>query len=258
MNTARPARSVVVGIDGSQTAIRAAQWAIDEVVNRKVPLRLVHVTPNQIEPSTRASADNERVDLEYGQTVLRIATAAVGATAQPIDVETAILRGDPAAALIAESGYADTVCVGSVGIEGLARAPLGSTATKLALAAKCPVAIIRPYHSAPEPECDWIVFPLNGSADNDHVVSRALEEARLRHAPAFAVGGAHEEIAAWSGRYPGVRIWPGFTRNGVASFLARNAKRIQLVVIGGSDAEQISQLVDPHGTPRCSVLVVHT
>ena len=36
-----PQRSVVVGIDGSQAAIQAAEWAVDEAVSREVPLRLV-------------------------------------------------------------------------------------------------------------------------------------------------------------------------------------------------------------------------
>ncbi len=40
-NTPQP--SVVVGIDGSQAAIQAAEWAVDEAVSREVPLRLVEV-----------------------------------------------------------------------------------------------------------------------------------------------------------------------------------------------------------------------
>lgn len=42
---------VVVGIDGSQAAIGAAEWAIDEAVTREVPLRLVAVIPQQAEPA---------------------------------------------------------------------------------------------------------------------------------------------------------------------------------------------------------------
>jgi nucleotide-binding universal stress UspA family protein len=34
---------IVVGIDGSQAAIQAAEWAVDEAVSREVPLRLVEV-----------------------------------------------------------------------------------------------------------------------------------------------------------------------------------------------------------------------
>ena len=34
--------AVVVGIDGSRTAIDAALWAVDEAVSRDIPLRLVY------------------------------------------------------------------------------------------------------------------------------------------------------------------------------------------------------------------------
>lgn len=44
MNDTDTKSSVVVGIDGSDTAIEAALWAIDEAVSRSVPLRLVCVT----------------------------------------------------------------------------------------------------------------------------------------------------------------------------------------------------------------------
>jgi nucleotide-binding universal stress UspA family protein len=55
-NTPKP--SVVVGIDGSQAAIRAAEWAVDEAVSREVPLRLVEVIAEQVEPAPFASVGN--------------------------------------------------------------------------------------------------------------------------------------------------------------------------------------------------------
>jgi nucleotide-binding universal stress UspA family protein len=52
-----PQRSVVVGIDGSQAAIQAAEWAVDEAVSREVPLRLVEVIAERVEPApSRQSA----------------------------------------------------------------------------------------------------------------------------------------------------------------------------------------------------------
>ena len=62
-----PKTSVVVGIDGSQAAIQAAEWAVDEAVSREVPLRLIHVIPEQVEPATIVSVDNERMELESGR-----------------------------------------------------------------------------------------------------------------------------------------------------------------------------------------------
>jgi nucleotide-binding universal stress UspA family protein len=41
------AKSVVVGINGSQAAVNAAKWAIDEALSRQMPLRLVYVIPRQ-------------------------------------------------------------------------------------------------------------------------------------------------------------------------------------------------------------------
>ena len=37
-----PPKSVVVGIDGSQAAVRAARWAVDEVAGTATPLRLLY------------------------------------------------------------------------------------------------------------------------------------------------------------------------------------------------------------------------
>ena len=34
--------AVVVGVDGSTAALRAALWAVDEAVSRDIPLRLMH------------------------------------------------------------------------------------------------------------------------------------------------------------------------------------------------------------------------
>jgi len=36
-----PPTAVVVGIDGSKAAVRAALWAIDDAVDRDIPLRLI-------------------------------------------------------------------------------------------------------------------------------------------------------------------------------------------------------------------------
>src|ERR1700730_755035 len=99
-NTPQP--SVVVGIDGSQAAIQAAEWAVDEAVSREVPLRLVEVIPQQAAPAPFASVGNVGMEVEYAEAALRIAAAAVAAAGKPVKVETAILQGDSAATLIAE------------------------------------------------------------------------------------------------------------------------------------------------------------
>ena len=191
-NTPQP--SVVVGIDGSQAAIQAAEWAVDEAVSREVPLRLVEVIAEQVEPAPFASVGNVQMEVEYAETALRIAAAAVAAAGKPVKVETAILRGDPATALIAESRNAEMVCVGSTGIGRFAKALLGSTVAELAEAAHCPVAIIRTQQSRPKPDSALIVVAVNDSPGNDDVVEQAMVEAQLRHAPVLALGVWRDDL----------------------------------------------------------------
>ncbi len=268
-----PPLPIVVGIDGSQGAIRAAEWAIDEAVSRDVPLRLVAVIPKQAEPAPLESVGNVRMELEYAETALRVASAAVTANAHPVKVETAVLRGDNASALITESLDAEMICVGSVGIGHVARAILGSTAADLAEGAHCPVAIIRSGQHRPKPDSPLIVVAVNDSPGNDDVVECAVKEAQLRNAPVLALGVwrqdrgemRHDEldrrVRAWQQRYPDVQFHAIATRTGIADYLDVSDSRIQLAVIGGVDTDQVTNLVGPHSHPilghaECSVLVV--
>src|ERR1700739_1702336 len=274
MTDTQSLKSIVVGIDGSQTAINAALWAIDEAVSREIPLRLVHVIHPAPGAANLAAVTEDPLEVEYGEAVLRIAADALTATGKPVKVETALLRGDAGAALIAESHYADVVCVGSVGIGRFSRALLGSTAAALAGGAHRAVAISRPHRDHPRPGGgNWIVVPIDHSPDNDAVVEQAMEEARRRQATVLALGVWHENgretsydaldrrVQPWRAGYPDLRIYQVATPAGVAGFLADNEAWIQLAVIGRADAREVAQLVGPHAHPvlghaECSVLVV--
>jgi nucleotide-binding universal stress UspA family protein len=267
MNDMHTPSSVIVGIDGSETAIRAAQWAIAEAVSRSVPLRLIYVTK-----ATHPSADDYYHDVHHAEASLRAAQAAVEDTGTPVKVETAIVTGPPGAALIAESRDAEMICVGSVGIGRYARSILGSTATELAEKAHCPVAIIRPQEGQTPHEINWIVVAMNGEPDNETVIEHAMEEAKLRHAPVLVLGERREatnaprdqfdrELQKWRRRYPDVHVYPIANHADVPHFLKKHDERVQLAVIGGSEASELAQIVGPYGHPvfhrtKPSVLVI--
>ncbi|MBV8179862.1 MAG: universal stress protein [Mycobacterium sp.] len=271
----RSQSAVVVGIDGSQAAIHAAEWAVDEAISREVLLRLVEVIPERVEPAPLASVGNVRMEVEYGQTALSIACAAVEAAGKPVKVETAIIEGDPAAALIAESRDAEMICIGSVGIGRFAQALLGSTAAELAEGAHCPVAIIRSQQSQLKPHSALIVVAVDDSPDSDDVVEQAIEEARLRDAPVLALGVLRKDsgdmpcdelnrrVQGWGQRHPGVKIYAGNTRTDIADFVAIMDRTVQLAVIGSAYADQVARLLGPHRHPilghaECSILVVRS
>ena len=261
-------KPIVVGIDGSQAAIMAALWGVDEAIGRSLPLHLVAVLK-----STHLSPEDYERDLAHAETSLREAQSAVQVDGRPVKIETETPRG-PAGSVLAEAARdAEMICVGSVGIGRYARSILGSTATELAEKAQCPVAIIRAKRSQPPPEIDWIVVRMTDEADNDAIVKYAAWEAKLRRAPMLVLGGRPEDLTEhadgeferrvldWGRRHPEVRVYPITTKHNIASFLHANDERVQLAVISASEAGQLASLIGPSGHPlfrhpECSVLVV--
>jgi nucleotide-binding universal stress UspA family protein len=209
---------------------------------------------------------------EFGETALRIASAAVEAVGKAVKVETAILHGDPATQLVANSPDAAMICIGSTGIGRIAKAILGSTATELAEAAQCSVAIIRSQRSHHVSGSPLIAVAVDDSPDDDTVVQQAMEEAQRRHVPVLALGAWRTDVGAipedeldrrmqiWGIRYPTVDVHTVGTRSDVADFLAVIDRQIQLTVLGSHDTDQIPRLVGPHrhpivGNAQCSVLI---
>jgi nucleotide-binding universal stress UspA family protein len=213
------------------------------------------------------------MEREYAEAALsRAASAVRAATAVPVAVETAVLRGDPATVLIAESRHAVMVCVGSVGIGRVARVLLGSTAGEVADGAFCSVAIIRTQPSQLKPDSDVVAVAVSDSPGSAGVVEQAIKEAQLRHLPVLAVGAWRQDlgempydeldrrVAVWEERYPDVHFHVVATRSGTVDFLGASDRRIQLAVIGSDDIAEVTGLIGPQshyfvGHAECSVLI---
>ncbi len=270
MNNPHSSERIVVGIDGSDAAINAAKWAVTEAVSRNIPLRLIHAIP---ERRADAAAGDESMDIEYAQTSLRAADAALEAMGDPVKVECNIVHGSPETALIDESRHAAMICAGSVGIGWVARKVLGSTADAVARKAHCPVAIIRSNREGAEPDSGYIAVVVDESPGNDAVLDYGFQEARLRQAPILAMGvwrwGIGEvpyrqldhRLGPWVSQYREVHVQPAAARRGIAEFLARTQESVQLAVVGSEDADKVTRMVGPitphlFGHTGFSVLVV--
>jgi len=259
---------IVVGIDGSMASMDAADWAIDEAIHRAAPLRLVQVV--HADQASSACGEDDHLAMQYAETALHTADAAIQAGGRPVKVDTAIRRGDVGVNLIDESCRAAMICIGSVGIGHAASRLLGSSAVALAKHAHCPVAIIRsdgePSHGK------QIVAVVDRYPDSDDVIHHALDEARLRGVPLLALGvrrwrvGAvsgqelDRQIGTWLPRYPDVAVHKCITASAIEYLVTRN-EPIQLLVTGRADANKLTRLVGPHGYalaahPNCSVLLV--
>lgn len=249
------AKSVVVGVNGSRAAVNAAKWAIDEAIGRQIPLRLVYVILRK--ETQNGAAPASEWELERAEMALSQAESAIRGERKPVEIETAILSGDPAQVLIDQSEDAALVCVGTARRGWASDGLLGPTAAGLVARAHCPVAIIRTNPDGSPTELGVISVVLNDEPDNDEVVHQAMEEGRRRHA---TVRQIDRRLNSWVRRYPDVPVQTVAAGTGPKPG-EKHSSAIELAVVGRADAEQIAGLVTPNchpivGYPDCSVLVV--
>ncbi len=269
MSNPQSSQRIVVGIDGSDAAINAAKWAVAEAVSRNIPLRLIHAIPQR----HGDAAGDDSLDIEYAQTSLRAADAALQAMGQPVKVECDVVHGSSESALVNESRDAAMVCVGSVGTGWVARRFLGSTADTVARNAHCPVAVIRCSREAAGSDDGYVAVAVEESANNDAVLEHGFREARLREAPILAMGvwrwGLGEipyrqlehRLGPWVSRHREVHVQPAAARRGPAEFLTHTSEPVQLAVVSSEEADKVARMVGPitahpGGNQGCSVLVV--
>lgn len=259
------ARCVVVGIDGSESAMHATRWAAREAARRDVPLRLVHVCslqpvrhPRQVAPPPEYHA----AVLDQGRHWLTEASAAAHHVVPGLPVVTDLHAGIPADALVAESQDAQLMVLGSRGMGGFTSLLVGSVAVALSAHGHCPVVVMHSstVDGAP-PAGGPVVVGVDGSELSDAAVTFAFEEAAARGVPLVAVhtwldvnaAGAWavlpntidwdwvqkeeekllaERLVAWRDKFAGVEVRPVVVRDRPDRALLEHAAGAQLIVVG--------------------------
>lgn len=246
---------MVVGIDGSDSALQAARWGADEAGRRNVGLRIVIA----FEKSRAGMQGFEDVLLDRAR--LRLAEAAeVAAREAPgVGLDQEVVVGHPISVLGTEARRAGLVVVGDRGsglVDGL---PAGSVAVGLAVQAPGAVVVVRGAGSTPPAATSRaVVVGVDGSSDGDAVIAFAFEAAAARHVPIVAVhtwsnlavdpeiapqldwAGIEadalrqlaERLDPWTRKYPDIGVKQVITRDHPARALLRQTAQAQLVVVG--------------------------
>jgi nucleotide-binding universal stress UspA family protein len=134
-------RRIVVGIDSSNAAAAALDWAIAEAECHGSELLLVHAWRRPCAGTSRRRADLDRVD---AQCVVDLAIRHCQKRTS-VHVCGELIEGEAAAVLTAASSQADLLAVGSRGRSGFKTMLFGSVALFVAGHACCPVAVIHPH-----------------------------------------------------------------------------------------------------------------
>lgn len=141
------ARGILVGHDGSKDANQALQTAA-----RMAAALGTHVTVNRAwslmtapKPSTATAGYVPPLEDFEAATLAELDrdVAPVREQFPDVTIDTAVVRGNPAAQLIEASESAEMVVVGSRGRGGFAGLVLGSVSEQVVRYAKCPVLVVR-------------------------------------------------------------------------------------------------------------------
>ncbi|MFB7259262.1 universal stress protein [Streptomyces nojiriensis] len=134
--------SVVVGVDGSDSARTAAMWAAAEAVRRDRPLHIVYGADTDARIIYLSAESVEQVR-HAGRVLLDETVEAVRAEFPSAHVTTEFSRSDPVTALHRAAALHGTIVVGNRGRGGFGSLMLGSVGLKTAAGAQTPMIVVR-------------------------------------------------------------------------------------------------------------------
>ncbi|MFG3344202.1 universal stress protein [Streptomyces sp. NPDC048018] len=177
-------RNVLVGLDGTEQARAAAEWAAEEALLRGTGLELVHASepvPESVLPFV-AGEDEEAWAQEM---VTRTATD-LGRRHPGLSVTTRLLAEGPVPGLVAAARESDLLVLGSRALGSVAGYLLGSVGLTIAGAVEQPVVLVRAAGTALTPRGP-VVVGADARQPVDAVLGFAFEEAARRHSQVLVV-----------------------------------------------------------------------
>lgn len=259
------AGAVVVGVDGSSAAERAALWAAAVAHREDRPLVLVEATTGSsqwlLPPIGSEAVDGEPATTDEQAVVLAArrvldVTDVLGENRLPEDRLLAMcVPGEPEDVLVALSEHAHVLVVGSRAHGRVRSALLGSVSTALVRRTRCPLVVLP---AAVGPEGRGVVVGIDGTAESVPTADFAFRAASWRDEPLTAVhcfwepdqstgvalvARPHSDLAAermlvsetvagLSERYPDVDVHVELDRGLAEDVLAELSHDAGLVVVG--------------------------
>lgn len=283
--------TIVVGFDGSESALEALIWAAKTAERQGKSLSVLGAYETQTAayaPALVIPQDVIDVIRAEAESNVQKAAAAVAEVAPDVKVKVKVEEGRPGSLLIAESEEADLVVIGSRGLGGVRGLFLGSVGVDLAAHAKSPVLV----HAGTGGRGPVVVgvdgSPLSEGAlkaafayaqelgtgvrvvhtwtdlSSDALYGYGLEPQQLQRLADEAQEVVAERVAGFGSDYPDVEVERIIVPDGPAAQLVEHAKDAQLLVVGsrgrggfkGLLLGSTSQAVLHKAT--CPVLVVKT
>lgn len=171
---------VVVGVDGSDGALRAARWGAREATLRDRGLTLIHAVLPDVAGGVLGMGIPPRLDLiDEMRASAIVELTRLSAELDCADVLVHVEIGTPSGLLLHASDAAELLVLGSRGRGGFAHLLLGSVGTQVASHASCPVVVVRTDDplEANRPDMNEIVVGIDGSPHSINALEFAFAEA---------------------------------------------------------------------------------
>jgi nucleotide-binding universal stress UspA family protein len=239
--------SVVVGVDGTRTALDAVRWAAVEARLRCLPLRILH--------AASYAAGHAASTVRRADDILARAFTVARRTGPGLSVATHRTERPPVESLLAAARGARLLVVGMGGGEQLQELLVRSVALDVSGRASCPVTVVRgqPARAGERP----VLVGVDTPALDGPPLAVAFADAR-RHAGRLVVlhawhgagllpghGAGHDEaaliaardrladqLAPWAARHPDVPVKLEIVRGQPTSAVLSAAARARMVVLG--------------------------
>ncbi|WP_072691637.1 universal stress protein [Rhodococcus marinonascens] len=257
-------RSVVVGVDGSESAMRAAVWAAAVAHRRSVKLRLAHALSNPVYHYSEAAplfqAEFAEEVERSAHEILDRAERRVRSEFPEVTVSSGTYPGPAGLALTRLSRHAPMVAVGSTGTGTVGSLVTGSTVARVLHRAGCPVTVIRSGTPSPVPDNRPVVVGVDGSELSSLAIAEAVDFATTFDVPLLAVHGwgigditgrysaltmtnssvvedeqsvlMAENLAGWRENDPDLQLTTVIERANPSELILKYAHDAQLVVVG--------------------------
>jgi nucleotide-binding universal stress UspA family protein len=199
-------REVVVGFDGSPTALAALRWASVEALQLGASLRVVYAADVPTAPHWPFGSTTGGPDLQALSREVAAQGAELARTAHPgLVVHSVGAVGGAAAELVAHSADAGLVVVGRRPRGAIESTVLGSVSFAVSMHARCPVVVVQEGRERhPSGVGRTVVVGIDGSRAAQGALELAAQFARAWSAPLHVVSAWQVPVREpWSDLYGG-------------------------------------------------------
>jgi len=240
-----PIRPVVVGVDGSEPAFSAAEWAARHASRRGSSLRIVHAFGWPLVRVSSAPAQWTRGLRDEARTFTEEARTRAYAVDPDLEVAVAVETSFSAPLLLRESAAASLVVVGTHGLGGISGLIIGSTGVELAARASSPIVVVRGRPADEIERTAPVLVGYDGSPASDLAITAGFEHAIVHDRLVSLVhvspsGGESGHImrrmvdvaATWHRAHPEIDVNTREANGHPAGVLTEASQDAALVVVG--------------------------